>query len=96
MSGFAFRAFKFGNGKLNPAGRTLDAGVISSFTSETIHSSSLLVISASHLQTLKVKVTKCYLGKLQPIVVSNGRGGHGKRHVLHKNLVSELLQVERG
>ena len=61
---------------------------------ESPGSSSLLVISASHLQTLKV--TKCYLKKLQPIVVSNGRGGHGKRHVLHKNSVSELLQVERG
>ena len=75
-------------------GRTLEAGVISSFTSETMHSSSLLVISASHSQTLKV--TKCYLGKLQPIVISNGLGGHGQRHVLHKNSVSELLQVEHG
>ena len=78
-------------GKAKP-GRTLDAGVISSFTSETIHSSSLLVISASHLQTLTV--TKCYLGKLQPIVTSNRLGGHGQRHAIHKNSVSELLQVE--
>ena len=50
----------------------------------------MLVISASHLQT--PKMTKCYLRKLQPIVISNGRGGHGGRHVLHKNLVSVPLE----
>ena len=65
-------AFKFGNGR-QPGRTPLDAGVISSFTSETIHSFSLIVVSASHLQTLNM--IKFYLRKCQPIVISNGRGG---------------------
>ena len=36
------------------------------------------------------------LRKLQPMVISNCRGGHGGRHVLHKNSVSEPLQGESG